>query len=87
MTYQFNCPDVASLRDMIQRGRGIARKTFLRHVCRKSLLALEQALGYACHPSQGLTMAGDRHVGYFKSMYGGQLCVYITWSAIEYVFL
>lgn len=71
---------------MTDRSVTVTRRTFREH-CRDSLKLLETQLGYAEHARQGLTMAEDWHVSYHRSRYRGQLCYYLVWSAIEYVFL
>jgi len=75
-----------SIRGMIDESRDISRRTFLQHVDRENLREVELRLGYSDHPSHGLTMAGDYHVSYSKSVYRGRPCVYFTWSAIEHIF-
>ena len=90
--YRNNCvntpkKDVPSLSAMIDDAREIARATFLKHVDRAQLADLEVELGYARHPAQGLTMAGDHHVRYYRSKWEGRRCYYFCWSAIEYYFL
>lgn len=72
--------------DMVDRSRDISRRTFLKHVDRNNLKEIEGNLGYADHPSKGLTMAGDYHVSYAKSKFRGKPCVFFIWSAIEHVF-
>lgn len=65
----------------------ISRRTFLKKVDREQLRAIECQLGYSSHPKQGLTMARDFHVSYFRSKFGGRKCYFFRWSAIEYVFV
>lgn len=72
---------------MIDRATIISRKTFLSKVDRKELLEIEQFLGYASHHSKGLTMAGDDHVSYYRSLLLNQRVYYFRHSAIEYVFV
>jgi len=74
------------LRDMIDQATDITRDAFLRHVSLEELREIEQQLGYAAHPSQGLTMAGDWHVSYHRSKLHGKTVYYFCWSSIEYVF-
>lgn len=74
--------DVGRLRVLIDRGVPITRATLLRHVDRTALAALERRLGYAAHPRQGLTMAGDWHVGYHRH----RGIYWFSWSRIEHVF-
>jgi hypothetical protein len=88
--YLTNCTvqgNGSAITAMIDVAREITRKTFLKHVDRASLVELERSLGYAAHPRQGLTLAGDYHVQYAKSTFRGRPCVYLTWSCIEYVFV
>jgi hypothetical protein len=72
--------------DMVDGAIDITRRTFLQHVDRDDLAAMESALGYADHPSRGLTMAADWHVSYHRSKYRGRRCYYFRHSAIEYIF-
>jgi hypothetical protein len=55
-------------------------------VGREQLSLLEEFLGYYKHPQQGLTMAGDWHVGYYQSKLNGETVYYFDHSRIEYVF-
>lgn len=72
--------------DLIDTSVTITRRTFLQHVDRQELRALEQLLGYEAHHRQGLTMAGDWHVSYFRSRHHGERVYGFCHSAIEYVF-
>jgi hypothetical protein len=72
--------------DLIEERKEISRATFLKHVNREELAELEQGLSYARHPSQGMTMAGDYHVEYFRSRHHGNRVYGFRHSAIEYVF-
>lgn len=74
------------LRDLIDEAHEVTRSTFLKHVDREDLKNLELELGYSLHPSQGLTMAGDYHVRYYRSKLHGERVYFFTHSAIEYVF-
>jgi len=76
-----------AINTMTDSARKITRRTFLSHVDRDELAGVESGLGYELHPANGLTMAGDYHVGYFKSRYRGKPCVYFDWSRIEHVFI
>jgi hypothetical protein len=81
-------PDkVHLLNKMIENGKQITRRTFLKHVDRFELRVVERELGYEDHPRRGLTMAGDWHVAYFKGHWDGRPCIYFVWSAIEYIFV
>ena len=74
------------LSDMIDNAIEITRKTFLKHVNKYDLKGLGMDLGYAEHPSQGLTMAGDWHVSYHRSKLHDKRVYYFAHSSIEYVF-
>ena len=75
------------LMDMCSDAIDIYRETFLKHVDRQELRELEEALGYAAHPSRGLTMAGDWSVSYHRSKFMGERVYFFCHSAIEYVFI
>jgi hypothetical protein len=74
------------LSDLINDRREISRRAFLQHVDREELAEIERGLGYFAHPSQGLTMAGDYHVEYFRSKLHGRRVYGFRHSGIEYVF-
>ena len=93
ITYHYagNCvgtppESVPTLTRMIDDNLEITRRTFLRRVDRDELAGLAEGLGYAKHPSQGLTMAADWSVSYHRSHWNGRRCYYFRWSAIEYYF-
>jgi len=75
------------LSDLINDRIAISRRTFLKHVDRDSLFTVEAGLGYEGHYKQGLTMAGDYHIEYFRSKLHGKRVYGFRWSAIEYVFV
>lgn len=77
---------VDDLTQMVDNALQITRLTFLKHVGRDTLTVLEEYLGYAKHPKQGMTMAGDWHVGYYRSTLCGETVYYFDHSRIEYVF-
>jgi hypothetical protein len=93
-TYYNNCVnwpkhDVTTpggLSDMIYHAIEISRQSFKKHVSKGQLDGLANFLGYAKHPKQGLTMAGDPHITYHRSKLHGQRVYYLRHSAIEYVF-
>lgn len=78
--------EVDALHDMIDGAREISRRTFVRRVNTADRRLLEQELGYARHPKQGLTMAADWSVSYHKSFLRGKRIYFLTWSAIEHIF-
>jgi len=85
-----NCPGPnpgEAINDMKDGAREITRTTFLKHVVRRDLEMQEKSLGYVGHHSQGLTMAQDWHVGYYKGHFRGKPAVFFTHSAIEHIFI
>ena len=79
--------EVKALSAMIDSNTDITRRTFLKHVDREELKHLEADLGYAQHPSHGLTMANNWHVSYHRSKWNGRRCYYFCWSGIEHYFV
>jgi len=88
MTYQTNCVNstAAVICPMVDAAIEVSRRTFLKHVDHESLRELAASMGYADHPSRGLTLAGDWHVTYHRSKFRGRRCYYLRHSAIEYIF-
>jgi hypothetical protein len=79
--------DVSSpggLSDMINGGRNITRKTFIKNVGLAVLRAFETMMGY---PFGRLTMASDWAVSYEKGKLHGFTVYWVNHSAIEYVFV
>jgi hypothetical protein len=60
--------------------------TFYRKVDKEDFKMLQKKLGYAVGSEKGLHLKDDWHVGYFSSWYAGKECVFLTHSAIEYIF-
>lgn len=75
------------INDMKAAATSISRRAFLRRVDPQSMADRELSLGYEKRASKGLTMAADRHVGYFASTFLGVPCVYFAWSGIENIFV
>ena len=96
MTYQYHqcCVEwdsedvfrTGGLSDLIADRIQISRRTFRLHADADELRDLEDNLGYADHPSRGLTMAADWHVEYFRSRWHGRRVYGFRHSDIEYVF-
>lgn len=76
---------VADLQDMTERGRQISYATARRHIGRDALAAAFPGYDWSRRP-QGLTMRRDWHVEYYRSRFRGAPCIYVKWSAIEFVF-
>ena len=73
-----------AISNMIEQSKDITYKTFFKRV---DWVEVSRMLGYDLHPSNGLTIKNDYHVSYSKSKYKGKSCHYVTWSAIEYIFI
>ena len=71
--------------EMVDRSREITRATFLKYT--GNIDEFEEGLGYVIGKRKGLKMAKDWHVRYSKSIYQDKPCVYITHSAIKYIFV
>jgi len=78
--------DGAVINKMKAEAKEITRRTFLNHVNRASLRYVEECCNYSAHHTQGLTMAGDKYIAYYKSRYEGIPCSYLVYSGIEYIF-
>jgi hypothetical protein len=78
---------VPELSQLIDKRKKITRRTFLKHVDPSDLTIIAESLGYATHPSQGLTMAADWHVEYFKSSWRNKTVYGFRHSAIEHIFV
>ena len=89
MKYITNCVESTESRisSMIDSAIEVTRRTFVKNVDQHSLQALSLSLGYARHPKQGLTMAGDYMVSYYRSKFCGRPCYYLCFSSIEYIFM
>lgn len=91
-TYTFKCSSVprhllSEFLEAMERDIQVNRRTFRKHVCHSSLAVVEEILGYAKHPRQGLTLAGDWAVSYGRSKMFGKWIYFIKWSSIEFVFM
>jgi len=72
-----------AITEMVDKAKDITYETFIKHVDWREI---SEMLGYALHPSQGLTLKNDYHVSYAKSFYKDIPCYYLSWSSIEYIF-
>jgi len=70
--------------DMVDSGRSITRRTFIRNVGLQSVREFEGMMGY---PFGRLTMARDGAVSYEKGKLHGRAVYWVNHSAIEYVFV
>jgi hypothetical protein len=91
-SYTFCCVDLVSqkaveaLGAMIDAAGEVTYRTLREHC--KGLDQWAANHGYDVdHQRGGLRLSKDWAVGFYKSVYDGQDCYYIRWSAIEYVWL
>lgn len=83
-----SCPNwlnylpVEDLYSMIENGKEISRKTFLKYVDPESMRYTMEECGY----DRYFPMSKDPYVEYYKSTVRGCPVVYFVWSAMEYVF-
>lgn len=82
-TFETDCvhSDGESISAMVDASRDITARTFGRYV---SIREVNQRLGYT---GTGLTVSKDWAVSFSKSRYRGKRCVYVTWSAIEFIWV
>lgn len=75
--------DGKAIQEMVDGGRSITRRTFLKWVDLDEMAEIETDLGYG----PWLKMAKDWYVSYNKGRYKGVPAVWFTWSAIEHIFV
>jgi hypothetical protein len=76
-------PEVAALNAMIEAETDITLRTMRGHCAGLAEWAADH--GYEANKRHGLTLAGDWHVSYHRSTYGGKRCYFLRWSAIEFI--
>ncbi len=88
LRFHTNCVSAkgADIRAMVDTSKQITRRTFRRYLTPGAWEELSDALGYDRNARDGLTLANDQYVGYYRGIYRKQPCVYLVWSAIEYIF-
>ncbi len=78
------------LHHVIDRSREITLNTFQKHVATDCFATLKSRLGYAVRGGRhqkAISLARDWHVRYFRSKTpDGKPCVFLKWSAIEFIF-
>lgn len=94
--YETNCINSTArkIMDMVDRARQITWKTFSQHVHWKEVRRVFPSYSYQGEEynpdTEELTMPmhikDDWAVGFYKSVYAGRPCYYISHSAIEYIF-
>ena len=80
-----NCEDVEALEEMIDRAKEISYRVFTSYVPEEELAEIFP--GYDWDGGGGLTLEGDPYVEYYQSKYSGNFAVFVTHSAIEYVWI
>jgi hypothetical protein len=82
MTFQTTCIDSTAeiINQVVETEQEITFSTFLSFID-LSKSALNEFLGYTW-----MSIDKDWAVHYFKSFYLGKPCVFVRWSAIEYIF-
>ena len=88
--YHTNCihSTAGKINNMIDQAKEITYKTFLTHF--ENNVELSDLFPYYAWGHgriDGLRLKNDWAVSYHKSKYEGKECVYMTHSAIEYVFI
>ena len=76
--------EVDWLRDMIDDGREITWRTFIKHVPVDEIRGL---FPYYHWRGGGLHIKDDWGVQFFRSKWNGRRCYYLNHSSIEYIFL
>ncbi len=79
--------DILGLEEIIDNAKEVTRRTFVDNVDHNDLQMLEKNYGYKTHGSEGLTMAKDYHVKYYRSTWHDKRVYFFVWSAIENVFV
>lgn len=79
--------DGQDITEMTEKATKVSRVTFGTNIGRDNYLLISDGLGYSRHHMQGLTLAKDYHVGYYRSQYRGKPCYYMVHSLIEHVFV
>ena len=84
--YETNCISANGddISQMMDEAVPITYRTFRRHCDIQDWLSDKV---YTRNSNQGITLANDWAVSYFKSRYRGQTCYVLSWSSIEYIWL
>ena len=77
-----------SIQDMTDRRKEITYATAAKHISTKALQDIFPFYTWGRFgDDNGLRMKDDYAVGYYRSWYRGTRCIYIVYSAIEYIFV
>ncbi len=89
MRYLTNCVNSTAklIEDMIESAIEIKWPTFRKYVDIESLKELFP--DYRCKrwDTGFLHIKNDYHVRYFKSVFKGKRCIFLVWSATEFIFI
>ncbi|KKN10455.1 hypothetical protein LCGC14_1036360 [marine sediment metagenome] len=85
----FGASDVEHLLAMLdsEAETEITLATLKRNCGSKSISDWAALHGYGRSKSRGLTMANDYAISYHRSLYRGERCYFIRWSAIEFIWV
>jgi len=85
MTYLTCCVNSTYelISDLQDSAVDISYKTFRKYA--EGLDEWAKSMGYEARSNQGLTLKNDFMVGYYKGVYSGKPCVFLTHSSIEYI--
>lgn len=73
---------------MIEVSKEISYRTARKMISPGTMDEWAQTMSYDTNRERGgLRLKNDWAVSYFKSRYGGRICIYIVHSAIEYIFI
>lgn len=89
-TYFKSCVDhepgeVPALTYMVENAIEVTLATMRRNCA--GLDAWAKAKGYEKDARVGLTLKNDPYVSYHRSRYENQICYFLVWSAIEFIWL
>ena len=85
--YITNCTESTAekISNMVDNAKEIKYNTFLKHVKLNDLKSMFHF--YSWNNDGGLKMKNDYAVSFYKSKYEKKPCVFVCWSAIEYIFI
>lgn len=77
---------IGGLLDMKSNASEISRGAFVKKVKNEDLMALSDYLGYVRHHKNGMTMAADTSICYFRSSLFFKQVIYMDHSSVFYIF-
>lgn len=80
-----DCPNGRWINDMTDQAFDLTYDT-MRRLLGEQLITWAIEHGYDRRPP-GLTLRQDWSVSYHRSKYRGRDCLYVKWSAIEFIFV